>query len=207
MNATTKQISLGNLFLSTRLGFFLIFLLTNIITSYMNILRAKLFMKNQEMPKEITQDIAISEIMQSLRRIFKAIHNYSFEISEKFGITGPQLWALKTISKNESLPLGELSKKMYLRPSTITGVIDRLEKRGYVVRDRDQRDRRVVKILLTPKGKGLVKRGPNPIQGKMIYGLRNLRRGELRSIYDSIRKLVEIMEAQNVKVTFFFDQG
>jgi DNA-binding MarR family transcriptional regulator len=158
------------------------------------------------MPKKITPDIAISEIMQSLRRIFKAIQDYSLEVSDKFGITAPQLWALKTISKNESLPLGELSKKMYLRPSTITGLIDRLEKRGYVVRDRDQRDRRVVKIRLTPKGKGLVKRGPNPFQGKMIYGLRNLNSGELRSIYDSIRKLVEIMEAQNVKATFFFDQ-
>lgn len=172
----------------------------------MNILYAKLFMINPETPKKITPDIAISEIMQSLRRIFKAIHDYSFEVSGKFGITGPQLWALNTISKNEGLPLGELSKKMYLGPSTITGLIDRLEKRGYVVRNRDQRDRRVVKILLTSKGKGLAKRGPNPIQGKMIYGLRSLDRGELRSIYDSIQKLVEIMEAQNVKATFFFHQ-
>jgi len=165
---------------------------------------SKLFMG--EMTKNVTQDIAISEIMQSLRRIFKAIHNYSFEISDKFGITGPQLWALKTISKNESLPLGELSQKMYLRPSTITGLVDRLEKKGYVLRDRDQKDRRVVKIVLTSKGKGLAKRGPNPIQGKMIYGLRSLSGRELRSIYDSIRKLVELVEAQNVKVTFFFDQ-
>jgi DNA-binding MarR family transcriptional regulator len=163
-------------------------------------------MKNPEIPKKIIPDIAISEIMQSLRRIFKATQDYSFEVSDKFGITGPQLWALNTLSKNEGLPLGELSKKMYLRPSTITGIIDRLEKRGYVVRNRDQRDRRVVRILLTSKGKRLAKKGPNPIQGKMIYGLRGLNRGELRSIYDSIQKLVEIMEAQNVKATFFFDQ-
>jgi DNA-binding MarR family transcriptional regulator len=163
-------------------------------------------MKKPETPLKIVPDIAISEIMQSLRRIFKAIHDYSFEVSDKFGITGPQLWALNTISKNEGLSLGELSEKMYLRPSTITGLVDRLEKRGYVVRDRDQRDRRVVKILLTPNGKALVKRAPNPIQGKMIYGLRSLNRGELRSIYDSIQKLVKIMEAQNVKATFFFDR-
>jgi DNA-binding MarR family transcriptional regulator len=163
-------------------------------------------MKNPEIPKKIIPDIAISEIMQSLRRIFKATQDYSFEVSDKFGITGPQLWALNTLSKNEGLPLGELSKKMYLRPSTITGIIDRLEKRGYVVRNRDRRDRRVVRILLTSKGKRLAKTGPNPIQGKMIYGLRSLNQGELRSIYDSIQKLVEIMEAQNVKTTFFFDQ-
>jgi MarR family transcriptional regulator, organic hydroperoxide resistance regulator len=172
----------------------------------MNILYTKLLMRHPETPKKILPDIAISEIMQSLRRIFKAIHNYSSEVSDKFGITGPQLWALNTVSNDEGLPLGELSRKMYLRPSTITGLVDRLEKRGYVVRDRDQRDRRVVKILMTPKGKALVKRSPNPIQGKMIYGLGSLNRGELRSIYDSIQKLVEIMEAQNVKATFFFDQ-
>jgi DNA-binding MarR family transcriptional regulator len=145
-------------------------------------------------------------IMQSLRRIFKAIQDYSQEVSSKFGITGPQLWALHTISRSVKLSLGELSKKMYLHPSTISGVVDRLEKKAYVVRDRGEKDRRVVKVQLTPKGKRLVKRTPNPIQGKMIYGLRGLKREELNSICHSFGTLVEIMEAQNLKVTFFFDQ-
>lgn len=158
------------------------------------------------MSKQVTRDIAISEIMQSLRRIFKSIQDYSHEVSNKFGVTGPQLWALKTIHQNGNLPLGELSKKMYLHPSTISGVIDRLEKKGYVLRDRDKKDRRVVKVDLTPKGKRLVKKAPNPVQGKMIYGLMKLKKEKLKHIYDSVQKLVEIVEAQNVKVTFFFDQ-
>lgn len=158
------------------------------------------------MAKQITRDVAISEIVQSLRRIFKSIQDYSHEVSDKFGITGPQLWTLKTVSANGSLSLGELSKRMYLHPSTITGVVDRLEKKGYVSRDRGQEDRRVIKVQLTPKGKKLVKRTPNPVQGKMIYGLKKLKREELNSLYDSVRKLVEIMEVQNLKVTFFFDQ-
>ena len=158
------------------------------------------------MPHQIGQDVAISEIMQSLRRIFKAIQDYSHEVSEKFGITGPQLWALKTISQNESLSLSDLGKRMYLHPSTITGVIDRLEKKRYVTRIRDQVDRRVIYVQLTAEGKRLAKRAPNPAQGKMIYGLKNLKRRELNLIYDSVQKLVKIMEAQDVKVTFFFDQ-
>lgn len=158
------------------------------------------------MPHQIGQDVAISEIMQSLRRIFKAIQDYSHEVSEKFGITGPQLWALKTISQNESLSLSDLGKRMYLHPSTITGVIDRLEKKRYVTRVRDQVDRRVIYVQLTAEGKRLAKRAPNPAQGKMIYGLKNLKRRELNLIYDSVQKLVKIMEAQDVKVTFFFDQ-
>jgi len=61
-------------------------------------------------------------------------------------------------------------------------------------------------VSLTPAGKELVKKAPNPVQGKMIYGLRKLKRDELHVIYESIRKLMEIVEAENVKVTFFFDK-
>jgi DNA-binding MarR family transcriptional regulator len=145
-------------------------------------------------------------MMQSLRRIFKAIQDYSHEVSGKFGITGPQLWALKTISQNESLSLNDLGKRMYLHLSTTTGVIDRLERKGFVTRNRDQMDRRVIYLQLTAKGRRLAKRAPNPAQRKMIFGLKNLKRRELNLIYNSLQKLVEIMEAQNVKVTFFFDQ-
>jgi hypothetical protein len=51
-----------------------------------------------------------------------------------------------------------------------------------------------------------VKRAPNPVQGKMIYGLRRLKKDELHAIYESMRKLTEIVEAEHVKATFFFDK-
>jgi DNA-binding MarR family transcriptional regulator len=158
------------------------------------------------MVKQMTRDVAISEIMQSLRRIIKSLQDYSQTVYSHFGITGPQLWALKTLSKRGSLSLGELSKGMYLHPSTVSGVVDRLEKKGYVVRNRTEKDRRVIKVQLTPKGKTVVKRAPNPVQGKMIYGLRKLKKEKLILIDESVQELVRIMEAQNLKVTFFFDE-
>ena len=94
------------------------------------------------MSKPVTRSVAISEIMQSLRQIFRAIQDYSQEVSKEFGITGPQLWALKIISADGRLSLGELTQKMYLHPSTVSGVVDRLEKKGYVARDRGREDRR-----------------------------------------------------------------
>ncbi|MDO8957686.1 MAG: hypothetical protein Q7W38_12675, partial [Deltaproteobacteria bacterium] len=75
------------------------------------------------MPKQPTRDVAIMEVIQSLRRIIKSIKDYSYEVSRKFGITGPELWVLKTISTNGSVSPGDLSKKMYLHPSTITGAV------------------------------------------------------------------------------------
>jgi DNA-binding MarR family transcriptional regulator len=158
------------------------------------------------MLKKVARDVAISEILLSLRRIIKSLQDYSQKVSSHFGITGPQLWVVKTIYENGGLSLGELSKRMYLNPSTITGVVDRLEKKRYVLRDRSEKDRRVVKVQLTPKGNRLAKRTPKPIQGKMIYGLRKLKEDELFLIYKSVEKLVGIMEAEDVKVTFIFDQ-
>ena len=158
------------------------------------------------MATQITRDRAIVETMQSLRRIFKATQNYSQEVHREFGITGPQLWALKTISQKKSISLSELGEAMYLHPSSMTGLIDRLEKSGFAFRERDQKDRRVINIKLTPKGTALARKSPNPIQGKMIHGLKNLQKGKLNSIFNSTRKLVEIMEAEDVKATFFFDE-
>ena len=158
------------------------------------------------MSPRISTDDEISETVQSLRRIVKTLEDYSQQVSGEFGITGPQLWALKTISDHDVLPLGQLSKKMYLHPSTVTGVVDRLESKGYVARGRDATDRRIVTVSLTAAGRALVRKAPSPVQGKMIYGLRKLKRDELHVIHESLRKLVEIVEAENVKVTFFFDK-
>jgi DNA-binding MarR family transcriptional regulator len=74
------------------------------------------------------------------------------------------------------------------------------------VRGRDPDDRRVVKVKLTPAGEDLVKKAPNPVQGKMIHGLKKLNKNELNVIHESVKRLAVIAEAENVKATFFFDQ-
>ena len=158
------------------------------------------------MTAHISRDDEISETVQSLRRIVKTIQDYSQQVSSEFGITGPQLWALKTISDHGTIPLGQLSRQMLLHPSTVTGVVDRLENKGYVTRGRDATDRRIVTVSLTAAGKDLVKKAPSPVQGKLIYGLKKMKREELHLIHESVRRLTEIVEAENVRVTFFFDK-
>jgi DNA-binding MarR family transcriptional regulator len=162
-------------------------------------------MEKRKPEPDRSRDDAIFGTMQSLRGIFKAIQHYSHEVSKNYGITGPQLWAIKTLSVNGRLSLGDLGQRMYLQPSTITGLIDGLEQKRYLTRIRDREDRRVVKVELTPRGERLAKRAPDPAQGKMIHGLTKLRRRDLTLIFHSLQKLVEIMEARNPKVTFFFD--
>jgi DNA-binding MarR family transcriptional regulator len=139
--------------------------------------------------------------------MFKAIQSYSKQALREFGISGPQLWLLRTLEDHGPLSVGDLADRMYLHISTVSGVVDRLQRRRLAGRQRDDRDRRVVRIRLTRRGRNLLRNAPEPAQGKLLYGLERLSRAELRRLRGSITKLVEIMEAQSIKATFFFEDS
>jgi MarR family transcriptional regulator, organic hydroperoxide resistance regulator len=139
-----------------------------------------------------SKDETILEIMHCLRRIFKIMQDYSHDAPQIYGITGPQLWVINTISLNKDLLLRDLAERMYLHPSTITGLVNVLEAKGYLVRVRGTADRRVVRVQLTPRGKRLADKAP--AHGKMTKGLRHLKKQELGLIQKSVRRLVTIVE-------------
>lgn len=156
--------------------------------------------------KTVSKKTAIAKIVQSFRRIFKAIHQYSEEVLKEFGVTGPQLWLLKTLREEGGTSVGELSEKMYLHISTVSGIIDRLEAKGYVVRKREAPDRRVVTVHLTAAGKRIVDRAPEPSQGKLLYSLQTLSEKEVLEMHDALQKIVRLMELEQSEANFFFSE-
>jgi DNA-binding MarR family transcriptional regulator len=72
-------------------------------------------------------------------------------------ITVPQLDIISCLGRTGGLPLSELAERLLVSGGNVTGIIDRLEKNGYVFRARDEGDRRVVRALLTEKGYVLYK--------------------------------------------------
>ena len=91
-------------------------------------------------------------------RLLRASNIISNEIRKKVGkkgVTLPQLYVLGTLGVLGDLPLGELSKQILVTKGNMTPIVDHLEKRGLVARERDLTDRRIVWVRLTPKGKEL----------------------------------------------------
>jgi len=76
---------------------------------------------------------------------------------EKIGLTPPQFYVLATIGYAGGLPFGEIGAKMMVTVSNLTGIVDRLEDKKLVSRRRDEKDRRVVHVLLTDRGTKLYK--------------------------------------------------
>ncbi|MBU2644584.1 MarR family transcriptional regulator, partial [bacterium] len=82
-------------------------------------------------------------ILQDLRRIMRAVDLYSKQLSIKYAITAPQLVCLLTIVESKMITVAALAKKIHLSPSTVIGILDRLEDKKLIARKRDVKDRRL----------------------------------------------------------------
>ncbi len=140
----------------------------------------------------------ISEIMDNIRRVFQAVNDKSKQAERETGITGPQLWAIKLIGDLSPVRVSDLAARMYLNPSTVVGILDRLASRGLIRRERSQDDRRVVIVQLTDLGKELLIKSPEVASGLLVRGLESLPLKELKSIANSLEKLVHILGAQEL---------
>jgi DNA-binding MarR family transcriptional regulator len=140
----------------------------------------------------------VAEIIDNLRRVFQVVNEQSKKAEHTTGLTGPQLWAIKTIAQEAPIMVSEIARRMYLHPATVVGILDRLEKQGLVVRIRSTQDRRVVRVELTGQGRALVKKAPEVAQGLLVEGLEKLASGELKNIAQALDRMADILGAQNI---------
>lgn len=146
-------------------------------------------------------------IVVGLRRIVHALERYSHEVRRDFGLTAPQLWALKTLARSGPLTTGELAQALLVHQSSTSLLIQRLERRGLVRRVRQKDDRRFVRVELTERGASLAAGAPAAAQGRLLHGLENMPERQVRRIRRAIDELVAVMEAEDVEARFFFADG
>jgi DNA-binding MarR family transcriptional regulator len=109
--------------------------------------------------------------------------------------------------KEDALSTGSLSKQVYLSAGTITGIIDRLEKKGSARRIRDDKDRRVVKVQMTESGRELIRKTPSPLQEKLVVGLQNLNADRKQEILNSLNQVLDLMEVRDDQASPILEVG
>ena len=92
-----------------------------------------------------------------------------------------------------------MSRELYVTPSNITGIIDRLEKKGLVQRVRKEGDRRVALITLTQAGEQFSSQLPDPIEIKLISALSDLEAGKVADLRESLKLMVRLVDAQEIE--------
>jgi DNA-binding MarR family transcriptional regulator len=93
--------------------------------------------------------------------------------------------------------LSQLCEMVLLSPSTVNGIIDRLEVKGLVVRQRTDPDRRKVLHSATPAGRQLAVRVPSLLQDKLMESVRRLPPREQQSLLAALETVAILMESED----------
>lgn len=140
------------------------------------------------------------EIIYSIRRLMQGSERYTKEINKKYNVSAAQVNCLLALDEYGPLPPSQIAKIILVNSSTVTGIIDRLEQKGLVERQRISHDRRVITVQLTESGKTLAQNAPPPIQQKIIDGLKKLTPREIEHIVKSLNMLTNMLDVQDLEV-------
>lgn len=92
------------------------------------------------------------ELWQNIRTVYRTVLKKLNARLSKQKITFPQYNVLLVLSESGPIPMNELGERMLVAAANVTGLVDRMERNGYVRRRRDEKDRRLYVIEPTLKG-------------------------------------------------------
>ncbi len=142
-----------------------------------------------------------STILRDLRRITRAIDLNSKKISSENNLTAPQVLSLLAVYNDGPLTIAMIAEEIHLSSSTMVGIIDRLEAKNLVIRERSKTDRRQVMVNITEEGKKVAKRSPIPLQEKLLESFTKLTESQQKNISKCLDLLVKMLDADNVKAS------
>lgn len=146
-------------------------------------------------------------VLRAIRRIIRCVDMYSKQLESQSHITAPQLVCLLAVVNGGPMTATALAKEVHLSPSTVVGILDRLEEKGLVTRSRGVEDRRVVRVSATERGAALAAQAPSPLQERLAQGLNRLPELEQAAIALALERIVQLMEAQHIDSAPILETG
>jgi DNA-binding MarR family transcriptional regulator len=128
-----------------------------------------------------------------LPALMQELWQYERRSFAKGDISVPQLEALSYLQRRNSCTMRQLARTMGLRESTTTGHVDRMLAMGYIKRQRDAKDRRVVRVAMTTKGSAALKQLRRQQRRGFMSLFRNASASERSRVLEIIERLVREM--------------
>ncbi|MCK9511934.1 MAG: MarR family transcriptional regulator [Pigmentiphaga sp.] len=148
-------------------------------------------------PQAVSGQAYDLRIMRALRRITRAIALHSKQLAACNNITAPQLICLRTVIASGPMTATAISREIHVSPSTVVGILDRLEEKGLITRERGREDRRIVFVSATQEGVQLVEDAPSPLQKTLADGLNALPELEQATITLALERIVDLVEVRD----------
>jgi len=133
----------------------------------------------------------------------------SKRIQKEYGISIPQYLCLNFLNSKEDYraTAKEIGGHLNLNASTISGIISRLEKKGYLAKLPNQSDKRSTYIYLTALGEKMVTSMPDLLHEKLTAKLKSLSEGDLENLKEAMDLLVGLMGVEGVDASPMITPG
>ncbi len=147
------------------------------------------------------------QIVASIRRIIRAIDLQSRRLLEQHKLTGPQLATLREAQKLGEISISTLARAVHLSQPTVSGILNRLERRGLVVRKRSAGDRRSVVIGVTEEGLRVLEEAPSLLQDRFRAELARLEDWERHWMLSALERIASMMDAEGIDAAAILEVG
>lgn len=126
------------------------------------------------------------EVLLTVQRTADALERKVAELFKPYGLSGTQYNVLRILrgAGKDGLPCGAIAERMVTRDPDITRLLDRLDKMGFIARERGQKDRRVVYTTITDAGLKLLKQLDKPVQDLGFALVKNLNKAQMKEMVE-----------------------
>lgn len=139
------------------------------------------------MESVVTPRTPVQEAWALLAKLFWEMRPRLVRVAGEFGLTPPQLFALRTLDPDVPVPMHVLAAALHCDSSNVTGLVDGLEAHGLVERRAGEHDRRVRMLVVTPRGAQVRNRLLEAMQ-EVPAALAQLDEADQRALRDVLRR-------------------
>jgi DNA-binding MarR family transcriptional regulator len=136
----------------------------------------------------------VLSFMRALWGVNHGLESTSRRMKTRIGVTGPERMVIRLVGRYPAISAGELARILRVHPSTLTGLLKRLTRRGLLVRTADSTDARRALLALAPKGATVDKLRRGTVEAALTAALASLPDRDVRvaaTVLDAITSAME----------------
>ncbi len=145
--------------------------------------------------------------LRALRRVLRATEIGNRHLATATGLTPSQLLVLRDIDRRQPVTPGAIAQELDFSQATITTIVDRLEARGLVRRQRGERDRRQFYLSTLDAGRDMLKNAPDPLQTVFTSRFVALPPWEQAMLLAAVERLSALMGVEGIDAAPLLDSG
>jgi len=131
----------------------------------------------------------VLEFMRVVWAVDHALQRTSKQMARSLGVTGPQRFVIRIVARFPGIPAGDLARLLHVHPSTLTGILARLERFGLIRRRTDPRDRRRSLLGLTERGRRFDVSTEGTVEAAVERALRGMPPARIQAAREVLKSL------------------